>query len=120
MANKPRTFRPSHLPSREDAARLYDHDRDQQPWRRWYKTARWQRLRAHQLAEEPLCRNCKKHGRITAATVCDHIERHGGDPDRFWNGPFQSLCDQAPWRCHSSEKQRQERQDGGRVKSLDP
>jgi hypothetical protein len=41
--------------------------------------------------------------------VRDHIERHGGDPVRFWHGPFQSLC--AP--CHSSEKQRQELSLGG-------
>jgi hypothetical protein len=38
-----------------------------------------------------------KHGRITAATVCDHV-----DPDTklnvetFFDGPFQSLCDEAP------------------------
>lgn len=51
---------------------------------------------------------CQKAGRVTAATVCDHVEPHRGDEEKFWAGPFQSLCDQEPWRCHSSTKQQQE------------
>lgn len=74
-------------------------------YRAWYKTGRWQRLRARQLREEPFCRMCAAAGRVTIATVCDHVDPHKGDPDKFWNGPFQSLCDEAPWRCHSSRKQ---------------
>jgi hypothetical protein len=49
-----------------------------------------------------------KAGRVTPATVCDHV-----DPEtkktNFFDGPFQSLCDEYPWRCHSSVKQQQER-----------
>jgi len=78
-------------------------------YRAWYRTARWRALRAHQLATEPLCRMCKAAGRVTPATVCDHVTPHRGDPERFWRGPFQSLCDATPWRCHSSRKQQQER-----------
>ncbi len=74
-----------------------------------YTTTRWRKIRAAQLAQEPLCAMCAKHGRVTPATVCDHVEPHRGDPDRFWNGPFQSLCDGPPWRCHSSTKQSIER-----------
>ena len=61
-------------------------------WRGWYSLARWRKTRKHQLTIEPLCRMCRLQGRITVATICDHVERHNGDPDRFWNGPFQSLC----------------------------
>jgi hypothetical protein len=118
MANKPKTFRPRGIPTPEENRLAYDRWRNEnKPYRKWYFTARWKRTAAAQLAEEPLCRNCMKHGRVTAATVCDHVEPHRGDPDKFWNGPFQSLCDQAPWRCHSSVKQSAERQAGGRVKS---
>ncbi|MCJ2010442.1 ATP-binding protein [Methylobacterium sp. J-092] len=46
---------------------------------------------------------------MTPASVCDHIEPHRGDVDRFWAGPFQSVCA----TCHNRHKQRQERQDGG-------
>lgn len=78
---------------------------------RWYKTARWQRIRRLQLAREPLCAMClKEGGRPTVARVCDHVEPHRGDPDKFWNGPFQSLC----FEHHNSDKQRIER--GGKPK----
>jgi hypothetical protein len=80
-----------------------------QEYRRLYKSPRWRRIRAKQLADEPLCRMCIAEGRVTPATVCDHLVPHRGDPVKFFEGPFQSLCDQAPWRCHSSRKQSIER-----------
>jgi 5-methylcytosine-specific restriction endonuclease McrA len=73
--------------------------------RRLYKTAAWARLRAVQLAGEPLCRQCQSEGVIRPASVCDHIDPHRGDVERFWAGPFQSLCE----GCHNRTKQRQER-----------
>lgn len=69
-----------------------------------YKTARWQAVRASQLASEPLCRFCLAQGRITPATVCDHVTPYRGDVKSFWEGPWQSLCA----TCHSSEKQSEE------------
>ena len=78
-------------------------------YRSWYKTARWRRIRADQLTAYPLCATCEKAGRITPATVCDHVDPHRWDEQRFWVGPFQSLCDTDPWRCHSMVKQREER-----------
>jgi hypothetical protein len=41
-----------------------------------------------------------KHGKVTPATVADHIEPHRGDPVKF-AGPIQSLC----LPCHSIHKQ---------------
>jgi 5-methylcytosine-specific restriction protein A len=53
---------------------------------------------------------CKAEGRITIATVADHKTRHKGDMDLFFNPlNLQSLCDEAPYRCHSSRKQGIER-----------
>lgn len=81
-----------------------------QAYRRLYKTARWQKLRAHQLAAEPLCRFCADAGRLTPASVVDHIEPHRGDLDLFFRvSNLQSLCDAEPWRCHSKIKQIEER-----------
>lgn len=77
-----------------------------------YNTSAWQRLRAHQLSAFPLCAMCAARGRVTVATVCDHIDPHRGDHARFWAGPFQSLC--TP--CHSGDKQRQER--GGKTRPV--
>jgi 5-methylcytosine-specific restriction enzyme A len=73
-------------------------------WRAWYGTARWRATRQRQLATEPLCAFCKKDGQIAVATVCDHVERHNGDPVKFWSGPFQSLCKPH----HDASKQREE------------
>ena len=77
---------------------------DKRPWLHLYKSADWKRLRAWQLLQEPLCAYCLEAGRATAATVCDHVENHKGDLDKFWSGPFQSLCAS----CHSGIKQRQD------------
>ncbi|MCG8434157.1 MAG: HNH endonuclease, partial [Gammaproteobacteria bacterium] len=72
------------------------------PWRAWYGTATWRAIRDAQLAAEPLCRMCADEGRVTEATVCDHVEPHRGDWQRFVGGPFQSLCA----THHSKHKQR--------------
>lgn len=81
-------------------------------YRKLYWTPRWRGkrgVRAAQLAKEPLCANCLKHGRVTPATVCDHVDPKSKiDPETFYAGPFQSLCDAEPWRCHSMVKQREE------------
>jgi 5-methylcytosine-specific restriction enzyme A len=57
-----------------------------------YGLTRWRRLRAAWLAEHPFCVQC---GRL--AEVVDHVERHMGDPVKFYEGPFNSLCAS----CHS-------------------
>jgi 5-methylcytosine-specific restriction endonuclease McrA len=83
-----------------------------QRYRHLYNKARWNGphgRRAQQLSKEPLCRMCLAQGRVTAATVADHIIPHNGNEDLFWNGELQSLCDADPWRCHSSRKQRIEK-----------
>lgn len=72
---------------------------EEPPHRRWYKTARWQRLRAAQLQAYPLCAMCPG---VVPATICDHVQPHRGDETKFWTGPFQSLCKP----CHDSDKQR--------------
>jgi 5-methylcytosine-specific restriction enzyme A len=61
-------------------------------WRDFYGLQSWRRRRAHQLRSEPLCASCFKLGRITPATVADHIEPHGGNYTKFCLGKLQSLC----------------------------
>lgn len=70
----------------------------------WYGTARWARIRRHQLLEYPLCKFCLERGRVTPAEICDHVEPHHGDVNKFWLGPFQSLCK----ACHDSAKRMDE------------
>ena len=45
---------------------------DQVEWDRFYKTARWRRLRRLQLQQHPLCKFCLERGIVTAANVVDH------------------------------------------------
>ena len=81
--------------------------------RKLYSLAAWRGphgARQAQLKRQPLCENCLKHGRITAATVVDHTVPHKGDIKIFLDpNNHQSLCDEGPWRCHSSLKQAEER-----------
>src|SRR3954454_6616260 len=74
-------------------------------WQAWYGTSRWKAVRFAQLKGQPWCAYCLTAGSRVAAVVCDHVDRHHGDPVKFWSGPFQSLC----WSHHSSSKQREER-----------
>jgi 5-methylcytosine-specific restriction enzyme A len=66
---------------------------------------RWQKVRRHQRRVQPLCAMCLQRGINAPATLVDHIIPHHGDPNKFWFGPLQSLCD----ACHFSVKQQAER-----------
>jgi 5-methylcytosine-specific restriction enzyme A len=67
--------------------------------------ARWQKAREAYLVAHPLCVNCKKHGRVTAARVVDHIVPHRGDETLFWDeSNWQALCDfTSPHDCHGAK-----------------
>jgi len=41
---------------------------------------------------EPLCRLCLEAGRVTPATVADHVTPHRGDFTAFRLGELRSLC----------------------------
>ena len=76
---------------------------------RWYKTARWQKLRWSVLVRDLFtCQMCARLVPETSQLVCDHVEPHRGDEERFWAGPFQCLCKP----CHDSQKQREDRAAG--------
>jgi hypothetical protein len=54
----------------------------------------WQKLRAHILDAEPLCRHCTAEGRTMAATDVDHAD---GNPGNNSLTNLQPLCHE----CHS-------------------
>ena len=67
--------------------------------------SRWQKARATYLTSHPLCVMCRKLGKVTAASVVDHIKPHRGDQSLFWNKEnWQALCKP----CHDRHKQRLE------------
>lgn len=67
---------------------------------------RWQKSRLGWLRHHTLCAECERHGRVTQATVVDHIQPHHGDMKLFWDRTnWQSLCK----HCHDAHKQRFEK-----------
>jgi len=67
----------------------------------------WKKLRLMILMEQPLCVECKSHGRLTPASVIDHVTPHKGDMALFYDrSNLQSLCTS----CHSAKTARE---DGG-------
>lgn len=81
---------PRRVDSRTDEAKRWHRLYDQDIWRKV--------LRPLQLAEEPYCRECAKHGVTTRATEVDHIVPHKGDKTLFLDrANHQSLCH----ICHS-------------------
>ncbi|MBR4077293.1 MAG: HNH endonuclease [Oscillospiraceae bacterium] len=82
---------------------IIDHDyntrhRDREA-SRFYSSDRWRKLRAAKLSRTPLCEECARQGKTTAATMVDHIQpiKQGGRALDMDN--LQSLC----WSCHSAK-----------------
>lgn len=54
---------------------------------------RWQVASRLYLKKNPLCVMCGKEGKVTPATVVDHIIPHRGDYSLFWDeSNWQALC----------------------------
>ncbi|TCP94461.1 HNH endonuclease [Sphingomonas sp. PP-CE-1A-559] len=79
------------------------------PWRKWYKSARWQALRITVFIRDLYtCQwpGCGFTSADTSRLVADHCEPHRGDERLFWLlANLQTLCKP----CHDSRKQRAER-----------
>lgn len=59
--------------------------------------SKWREARKLFLRRNPLCAECLRQKRITAATVVDHIIPHRGDQRLFWDeSNWQALCKE----CH--------------------
>jgi 5-methylcytosine-specific restriction protein A len=84
-----------------------DRFRDQQHWRKWYRTARWKKLRwAVLLLQGFTCTRCGKLEGDTSQLVADHVKPHRGDEALFWDeNNLTCICKP----CHDGAKQREER-----------
>jgi 5-methylcytosine-specific restriction protein A len=84
-----------------------DKHRDQlAPWRAWYKTTRWTKLRQVILLRDLY--TCAMCGHVGAkGMTVDHIKPHRGNAALFWSeGNLQVLCTSP---CHNKHKQAKER-----------
>lgn len=79
------------------------------PWRKWYATARWRKLRLKIFARDMFTCQWPQCGLTTADTsqlVADHRKPHRGDELLFWDeNNLQTLCKPH----HDGVKQREER-----------
>jgi len=57
-----------------------------------YNTSRWQKTRKAHLQANPLCVMCSEEGRVTAATVVDHIKRVRDGGGFYDPSNHQGLC----------------------------
>lgn len=75
-------------------------------WRKWYKTAEWQRLRWQCLSNALFtCVRCGVVGQ-SRDLVADHIRPHRGEHELFFDPKnLQCMCA----TCHNRDKQREER-----------
>lgn len=68
--------------------------------------AKWQRERKKFLDTHPFCVKCYEEGKLTKATVVDHIIPHRGDQKLFWDcGNWQPLCE----HCHNVKTMTEDR-----------
>jgi 5-methylcytosine-specific restriction enzyme A len=83
--------------------------------RRGYN-ARWRAARKRFLADHPLCAECQRQRRVTAAVIVDHIIPHKHDPDLFWDrSNWQALCK----LCHDRKTATTDGRWGGGSKTLE-
>lgn len=54
------------------AHKVYNKRRDESD--SFYSTERWRKFRAYYLRLHPLCVECERQGRVTAAVILDHIK----------------------------------------------
>ena len=76
---------------------MYDRLMRSRPASEFYHSREWKRKRSQFLLEHPFCEECRKNGRLTKATLVDHIVpiRQGGS--LLDDGNLQALCSS----CHS-------------------
>lgn len=74
-------------------------------WQWMYSTRQWKECRRLHRQEYPLCKRCLEKGKIVAAQVVHHVERHEGNWEIFLNSELESLCK----HCHDSLEQGKER-----------
>ena len=69
----------------------------------FYRSTAWKKMRANYIIEHPFCVECQRYGKLTKATVVDHIIpiRMGGP--QLEESNLQSLC--AP--CHTRKSIRE-------------
>jgi 5-methylcytosine-specific restriction enzyme A len=87
----PNLTRERYCDDHKQLARTYDNNRGTAAQRGY--NSKWRKARLGYLKKHPLCVQCECEGKLTPATVVDHIIPHKGDKQLFWDkNNWQSLC----------------------------
>jgi 5-methylcytosine-specific restriction protein A len=88
----------------QSTAHDYDAARRNEAEHLLYKTAQWSAVRRHYLDAHPLCEECEKAGRVTAATMVHHRVPIRDDPGLAFNeSNLESLCASCHNELHPSK-----------------
>ncbi|TZG26495.1 hypothetical protein [Sphingomonas montanisoli] len=113
MPTMPRVFRPGGEKSAREVRQRHDQDRGSARERGY--DSRWSKAAASDRRDNPLCAYCELEGRITAATLTDHLYPHRLFAGVFWlKHWWVSSC--GP--CHSGFKQALERRGKAAIDAL--
>lgn len=85
---------------------------DREPWRAWYQSVKWKRLRLRVFTRDMFtCREvgCGRIEHDTSKLVAHHKTPHKGDPVLFWDedGNIVTVCS----ACHDGPIKARERSD---------
>ncbi len=81
--------------------RSYESTESRRADQRFYAGARWRKLRRSYLAANPLCAECRRHGRVTPAEHVHHVLERKDRPDLAYEwGNLEALCPS----CHDSAR----------------
>lgn len=107
MPKRIKTHHPKNLPGRKENRKRYDKERaSREPWRTWYHTSEWKRLRQAALTADPFCVRCLAKDLVVPATVANHKKPHRGNRDLFFNiDNLEGVCKP----CHDSDIQSEEK-----------
>lgn len=99
-----RTYHPAHYTAASQSDRVELLSKRER--HSFYCRRAWRDLKAATLAAQPLCRACKRAGRITLAQCVDHIEPLAYSPAEALNPDnLQPLCNS----CHAKKTRREQR-----------
>lgn len=76
------------------------HNKENMKYARFYASSQWKKLRRSKLADQPLCEECLRNGKITSATIVHHKTEVKEDWDkRLDYDTLESICQS----CHNKE-----------------
>ena len=89
------------LPYVKAAIRRYDVERDKGEQRQFLHSTTWRKIREAHLRRCPLCAECERQGKITAASLVHHMDR---DETNSADENLLSVCTSCHEDIHKGER----------------